>query len=258
MKFFFANFTPKTRIVCLFCYVILACIFVYLIRPNYITNLLLVYLPPSLITFFWLKKTRRKVLIFSVVTTFLFALPIELVARLANAWDVASIFPRLFSVAPLENLFYAFINFFWVLAFYEYFVDNDKNKNISKKWKYLIGLYCLLSVTVYALYNYAIQYISLNYWVIGALVLFLPALLIFGENRHLLKKIIIPTLFFAGVFCLHEIVSLLIGHWWWPGSYLLPIKIQGIIFPLDDVIIWYFLSTPALIGGYEFFMDDYK
>lgn len=28
-------------------------------------------------------------------------------------------------------------------------------------------------------------------------------------------------------------------------------------FPIDDVIIWYFLSTPVLIGGYEYFANGY-
>jgi hypothetical protein len=71
-------------------------------------------------------------------------------------------------------------------------------------------------------------------------------------------KSLSTTLFFAGAFFIHELVSLKIGHWWWPGEYLLPINLGSIIFPIDDVIIWYFLSTPVLIGGFEFFFDDFK
>lgn len=248
----------KIKIGGLFIYILLACLLVYFLKPSYLVNLLIVYLPPSLITFYWLKKSRKKILIFSLVTTALFALPLELAARLANAWDVASNFPRLFAVAPLENLFYAFINFFWPLCFYEYFIDRDTDKKISAKWKYLIGIYCLLSITVYSLYAYNANYITINYWVIGLITLFIPAVIIFSKNPKLIKKVIIPTIFFGSVFCVHEIMSILIGHWWWPGTYLLPLNINGIIFPLDDAIIWYVLSTPALIGGYEFFMDDYQ
>jgi hypothetical protein len=73
-----------------------------------------------------------------------------------------------------------------------------------------------------------------------------------------LKKTLLPTLFFAGVFFIYEIVSLKIGSWWWPGEYLKTFIIFGKVFPLDDIIIWYFLSTMTLIGGYEFFADNDK
>ena len=246
----------KAKIYLLLAYILAACLLVYLWRPSYFLNIIIVYVPPSIITFYWLKKSRKKILIFAFVTTALFALPIELMARLADAWDVASIFPRMFDVAPVENLLYAFINFFWPLAFYEYFIDKDKEKNISTKWKYLIGLYCILSIAVYSLYIFNQKIIAVNYWLIGIFILIIPAILLFNHNKKLLKKIIVPTIFFGFVFFIHEIISLLIGHWWWPGQYLIPLNINGIIFPLDDVIIWYILSTPVLIGGYEFFVDN--
>jgi len=89
-------------------------------------------------------------------------------------------------------------------------------------------------------------------------VLIVPSAIIFIENPGLLKKTVVPTVFFAAVFFIYEIVSLKIGSWWWPGTYLLTFQLDGKVFPLDDVLIWYCLSTPALIGGYEFFADDWK
>lgn len=252
------NSIKQLKISGLFIYILLACLFVYFIKPTYIVNLLIVYLPPSIITFYWLKKSRKKILIFSLVTTTLFAIPIELASRLANVWDVASIFPRLFSVAPIENLFYAFINFFWPLCFYEYFIDHDKDKNISSKWKYLVALYCFFSIIIYSLYFYDKNYAAISYWIVGLVALLIPSIIIYSKNKKIIKKVITPTIFFGSIFCIHEITSIAIGHWWWPGNYLLPLNINGITFPLDDAIIWYLLSTPALIGGYEFFMDDYQ
>jgi hypothetical protein len=49
-----------------------------------------------------------------------------------------------------------------------------------------------------------------------------------------------------------------IGSWFWPGEYLLNLNIFGLKMPLDDIIIWYFLSTPVLIAGYEYFVNDNK
>jgi hypothetical protein len=66
-----------------------------------------------------------------------------------------------------------------------------------------------------------------------------------------------PHIFFT-LIIFYEIVSLHIGSWWWPGNYMYTIVLGCKIFPVDDILIWYLLSTPALIGGYEFSVDDGK
>jgi hypothetical protein len=163
-----------------------------------------------------------------------------------------------FTVVPLENILFAFLNFFWVLTFYEYFVDRAKKDKISPKFKYLIDLFVFFAALVFILYFISPALLQTNYFGAALIILVIPAVLIFWKNLHLLKKSILPTMFFAIVFFVYELVSLYIGSWWWPGEYYLPVHVFGKVFPIDDVIIWYILSTPALIGGYEYFMDDDK
>jgi len=248
----------KKRLIYLFVYFWLACLAVFIFRPYYLYSILIVLVPPSIANFIWLKNSRTKVLLFSLLAVILFAPPIELATRLANVWDVQSIFGRPFGLVPLENMLFAFLNFFWVLCFYEYFVDKDKNKKISKNIKYIIGLFIVLSAFVYGLYYFNKNLITANYFLMSVPVLIIPSILIFYKNPKLLKKTILPTLFFAVVFFIYEVISLQIGSWWWPGQYFYSFNLFGKIFPLDDVIIWYFLSTPTLIGGYEFFADDFR
>jgi len=248
----------QKRLVYLFVYFWLACMAVYIFRPFYIYSILIVMLPPSLANFIWLKNSRIKVFVFSLLATILFAPPVELATRLANVWDVQSVFARPFGLVPLENMLFAFFNFFWVLCFYEYFVDKDKKGKISKRLKYLVGLFVILSALVYGTYFYNKNFISVNYVAMSVLILIIPSILIFYKKPKLLKKTVLPTLFFAVVFFIYEIVSLHVGSWWWPGDYFYSFNLWGKVFPLDDIVIWYFLSTPALIGGYEFFADDYK
>lgn len=246
----------KLRLTSLLLYFLLSLVFVWLIKPVYIISLIIVLVPPSIANFLWIKNSRTKILIFSLLSALLFAPPIELTARLLNIWDVSSIFVRPFGLIPLEDIFSAFWNFFWVLCFYKYFIDGDQKRPISHRFKYLIIIYILFSALVYGLFFYNQQLIATNYITIAIITLIIPGFLIFRKNLHLLKKTIIPTIFFGLIFLLYEIVSLKIGSWFWPGEYLLPIKIWGKVFPLDDVIIWCLLSTPALIGGYEFFVDN--
>ncbi len=237
---------------------ITGCLLVLLLRPNYFINILIVYFPATFLTLYWAKKTRWKIFIFALIATLLFAIPVEIIARLANAWDVQSIFPRIAGIAPIENLIYAFINFLWPIAFYENFIDKDSGRKISKKIKYLIWIFITLSISTYSLFLINKDLITWDYWKIGLFALIIPAILIFKNNPKLLKKTILTTIFFALIFFTHELVSMYVGHWWWPGEYLLTFDVFGKIFPVDDIIIWYILSTPVLIGNYEFFADDFK
>jgi len=252
------NQKKRQRLAFLIIYVALSCILVYFWRPVYLLSITIVLVPPSIINFLWLKKSRFKILLFSTLTTLLFAPPVELAARLADAWDVQSILPRLFGIAPLENILFAFLNFFWVLSFYEYFVDKDLRRRISKRFRLIILVYILFFVLVFSIFFIAPNLLAVNYALLAVIILLVPGVIMFYRNPKLLKKTWLPTIFFAYVFFVYEVVSLIIGSWWWPGQYLLPINLLGNVFPLDDVIIWYFLSTPILIGGYEFFVDDNK
>jgi len=137
----------KLRLIGLFSYILLACILVYFLEPVYLLSIIIVLVPPSIVNFLWLKKSRKKILIFSIVSTFLFAFAIELSSRLANTWDVQSTLPRLLGIIPLENMLFAFLNIFWVLSFYEYFVDRE-TKKISKKFKYLVIVVMMIVIVV--------------------------------------------------------------------------------------------------------------
>jgi len=245
------------KILLLLGYVIVAGIVVFIFKPTYLLSIILVLVPPSIANFYWLKKSKLKVFVFALITGVVIAPAIELCARLANVWDVQSVIARPFGLIPMENMLFAFLNFLWVLSFYEYFIDRDYNKKISCKFKILVTIYTLAAIAIYALFFINKALITLDYITISIPLLVLPAIFIFSKKPALLKKVILPTIFFALVFFYYEIISLIIGSWWWPGEYIFNTTIFGKVFPLDDVIIWYFLSTPVLIGGYEFFTDDW-
>ena len=246
------------RIWLLFGYVILSCIFIYFLKPTYLLSIFIVLVPPSMANFLWLKNSRKKIFIFSLTATILFAFAVELSSRLADSWDVQSVLPRILGIIPIENMIFAFLNFFWVLSFYEYFINKDSHRKISKKFKYLVMLFSIFSLIVFSLYFCDEKLIAINYFTMAVITLIIPSIIIFSLNPQLLKKTIIPMIFFAFTFFIYEIVSLINKNWWWPGKYLFSLNLLGNVFPLDDIVIWYFLSTIALIGGYEFFADDFK
>jgi len=247
------------KLIFLSVYLILALSFVLIFKPLYIVSIIVVLAVPSTINFLWLKNSRLQIFIFSFLSGILFAPPVELMARLLNVWDVQSIFYRPFGLIPIENMVFAFLNFFWALSFYKYFVDGDRPSVINKRFKYLVGLYIIFDILIFGLYFYNPSLVGANYFFIALIILVIPGILLFAKNTKLLKKTITTTLFFAVTFFAYELVSLKIGSWFWPANnYLVSLTIFGQKMPLDDIIIWYFMSTPVLIYGYEFFIDDNK
>jgi hypothetical protein len=240
-------------------YVLLTSIFVAIFKPTYFVSLILVIGIPSIYNFYLIKRSRKKILLFSIVSVILFAIPVELTCRLANVWDTQTIFPKLFNgLMPIENLFFAFFNFLWVLSFYEYFVDKDREKEIPPKFKILVSLYVVAFLGVMLVYSINPLVITFSYMTMALIVLIIPEVLLFIWHPHVLKKVILPLLVFAIIFFVYETAAMEAGNWWWPGSYLFPVTLFGHTFPLDDILFWYFLSTPALIIGYETFLDNSK
>ncbi len=185
----------RLRLFLLLAYVSLACFFVFIFKPVYLLSIIIVLVPPALVNFFWLKHSRAKILIFSLLSALLFAPAVEIMARLTNAWDVQSVLPRLFGVAPLENILFAFLNFFWVLSFYEYFIDHDNGGRISRRIHYLVLAYCLLTTLVFTLFFVNANWIAFNYHTLSLMILLVPGIIIFTHRPKLLIKTWLPTLF---------------------------------------------------------------
>jgi hypothetical protein len=238
-------------------YLLVAFLFLIFYRPNYLTAILIVLMPPTLAVWWQLKNSRARVLVFSLVSVVLFAPPTELMARLADAWDVASIFPRLWGTAPLENLLFAFLNFWLGLSLYELLAGGDKAGKIAKKMFWLAGLYGLFFLMTISLYKINPAWIAFDYYQLAMLVVVAPLVVFCRLVPGLIKKAATATGLLAAIFFVFEMVALQLRYCCWPGEYLWPINIGGKIFPVDDIVFWYLLSTPALIGGYEFFAKDF-
>ena len=252
-NFFFEKSKLKHFLVLLGLY-IAGVLLVLFLRPSYMLNLFIVYFPGMLYVFFLIKKSRKKILLFGLVSI-LFIIPVELLARVTDSWDVLSTLPRLFGLAPIENMFYALVNIMYPLAFYEYFYDGDRNREISKNWKILVALFLLLFAVVLAVFHIDPNMLLLDYWFIGLAILVPIFVLLLVFKRYILKRLLVVALVFGLMFGIHEIVSMYLGHWWWPGTYVLPLEIGGHIYPVEDFVIWLLFSNAAVISGYEVLWD---
>ena len=172
----------------------LGIITVLITRPSYFVNILIVYLPGMVYAFTLLKKSGRKILLFGLCSI-IFIIPVEVLARLTNSWDVASIFPRVLGIAPVENIVYGLVNIIYPLLFYEYFYDEDRNRAISKRWKVLMLLYTTLFGITFSLFFINQEVLKLNYWIIGIVILVPVFTMLMIYKKHILKDCLYPQLF---------------------------------------------------------------
>jgi hypothetical protein len=236
-------------------YVLCASVASFFLRPTYLAAIFLVIAPPAVYSFLLLKKTRQKIFWFSLSATIFFALPVELICRLADAWDVQSVLPRPFGLVPLENMIYAFLQFLWVLSFYEYFVNGEKSGRMSARFRIFCILSACFTVLVFSTFYSGLR-VAADYYLVGLASTLIPIMLVSALIPKFICQLIVPTIFFAAVFFTNEMFALQIGNLWWPGDYLFPVSIFGVRFALEDVLIWHILSSPALISGYEFFANQ--
>jgi len=241
-----------------FAWVFVAGLAVYFFRPSYLLSELVVLLPPLAYTLYCLPRAEvKRILRFALFSAVMFAPPVEFVARLNNIWDVQSTFPRILGLVPPENLIFAFVNFAWFVGFYKLVRPSQilQAKNLGRQ-VVLTSLYFLLWPVIYLLYKYQPNWLVLSYFQLSITILFVPLVYFLFTRPSSILETWRVTLFFALLLFWYEVISLLIGSWWWPlNNYFYTIAIAGRNFPIDDVIIWYLISTPVLLVSYDYFVD---
>lgn len=162
-------------------------------------------------------------------------------------------------VNPVE-LLWVFLWVLFIVLFYEHFVEHDTQKTVSIHimWAILSASLTTLAITLLTVF-----YPTTLDWRYAYAVLLLLNLPTFGillyRNPRIIKKLILPTFFFVPMHFLHEITSLLLGQWYFPGEYIalitLPFKTAV---PLEEFILWILLGSVLTLAYYELYIDDEK
>jgi hypothetical protein len=223
-------------------------------KPSYLLNIIIVYIPGFVYCLILCKHTAHKILLFGLLSL-VFIIPVEILARASNSWDVLSQFPRIADLAPIENVVYALVNFMYPIAFYDYFIEQNPSKKISHRWKYLFLIYGLVGIITGIWFHYFSKAMVFDYWQIGLIIMVPIVILVALLKREIMVKLFFPAVLFGTFYLIHEIVSMQLGHWWWPGNYLATITIMEHVYPLDDFVIWILLSNGSAIGGYKALWD---
>lgn len=205
----------------------------------------------------------RRITYASLLTGFLL-FQMDFLAEFNKAWIVPRLFfaEKIFGVISIDIIIWGFLWALFILVFYEHFLEHDVSDKISKNFK-ILGIASLVSFFVLLVKFFVSPskiHMPYAYLILGAitLLIFLVVLIKLKKKKVLIHKFLLVGLFFAFVHLAHELTSLKLGLWYFPGQYVGNVNILGIIFPVEELFFWILISASILVAYYEFFVDDEK
>ncbi len=242
---------------------IIASVLVLLFKLISFWSILLFFgLVPVLLLSLRIKKEVPKALLFSLVCLPIYII-IESVGIISGSWVIPSAFPFSIFGATVEGITFGFLTVYFVVMFYEYFLDKHITKKLfSPKFKYFVILsLSLFSIFLFLFFGFP-QFLNIPYayLALGLLFILLPSFIELVKYPKLSKKLVITAAYFFYASFIGEIIGLKLGWWSFPtdGEFIWWIKIFGESLPFEELFFYITLTALAIISFFEFFDDDEK
>jgi len=235
----------------------------YYLRVNFFIGTVLYFGLPAIYLSFKKKEFIHKALALAG-TALPILVVIDYIAVTTGTWFFpTSIFSyRIFGVVTFEVLFWYFSYAYFIVMFYEAFLDKHcKHVLTTRQLKNLFIFFVLiLAIFLWTVWTKG-SFIKIPYWymVIGIIFAIIPISVTLFRFPKLLKKFFQATIYFAYLSFLWELVAVYHKQWTFPGnSFVGWVTIFGIRFPFEELFVWIILGAAGILSWYEFFDDDHK
>lgn len=256
-------------IVILFLLTAVAVIVSVIFETSFLISILLFFAIPSLwLTVRNIRKTTilKKAAKFSLVLGIPMATVVDYIAVVNKQWFIPESFfsYRLFDVVVVEQYIFTLLIFYYIVLFYEHFLDRGENHGSAPGLKILGSVYwgVLLVVIVTIIVFPGTLSFPYAYTIMGFVVGVIPLIIFFVRyNRPILyKKFVIAGAYFFVVLTAFELVAIELGQWVFPkeGDFIGSVTLFGYTFPFEEFFLWLILFTVGLLSYYEYFSDDRK
>jgi hypothetical protein len=252
----------KIDIVLIILFPVLAAILTFIFKTNFLISTFLFFGIPS----FYLSLRKPGIVFKSLVFSAIFAIPfgfmIDYLAVVDKSWIIpTSVFNfRLFGLTTLDGLIWGILYIFFIVMFYEYFLDFGKRGDtVSKNIKYLFSFLLVLLIVFFALMFVNPKSLQIEYFYLksGITIGLIPLLIFLSFFPRFWKKYVIIGVYFFGASLLHELTALYVGQWIFPGKHFIGfIEMFGLRFPFEELFFWMILCAVSVLSYYEFFADD--
>ncbi len=227
------------------------------------TNLLISsFLFWGLLAIYFGFRTKRAVLrslTFSLSAGVIFAIVIDLLGSLDNAWYTPTIFNFRILGAPIENFIWNILFTFTILIIYEHFFDKGKHKLFGKRMSYLFLWLLSQLLVVLLLFIAKPEVLTIPYFYLkaGLFFIFFPLIGFLAFFPKFISPFVKIGSYIFIVALINELVALHLSHWRFPGvNFIGWVELLGYKFPFEEFIFFICLSSIALLCYFEFFDDD--
>jgi len=240
---------------------ILAAIIVLASKANLLVSTLIFAGVPSIYLSFRAKENIDKALIFSLM-----GIPIgiafDYIGTISGSWIVPSVFPfKLFGIVTMEFIIWGLIMTYFIIMFYEYFLHKHVTKKMwQPRLKYLFFIWVILfGIFAIFFFNFPLKLSIPYFYLLFGIILFaIPISIELYLQPNFISKFIKAGAYFFYIFFIHEVTSLQLGHWAFPGRYFIGwVEIFNVRFPIEELVFFIILFSVATLTFYQFF-DDYQ
>ncbi len=215
--------------------------------------------------FYLIARRKKNLLKISLATIFIGLLTVSMDFFLLHnhAWEpYRSSFSFPIFRASVEEILWFFLHVFYVLVWYEHFLDDETTTRISPRIGLLIaGSSAFISSVLLVIYLFPdASRIRYAYGIFGVLTM-VPMMAYFLLMRRPLFKKFLPLAIFFFIFAFGmEIRAVQYGLWAFHDlkNYLGVFTLFGARFPVEEVIFWMALGPGVAVAYYELFADDGK
>lgn len=236
-------------------------------HPRPLISMCMFFLLPSLYLFLRRGHLNALKIFATSIITGIAAGALDAAITANHGWWVPEgqlIFPqRFFGIWNIDNTLWYMGLIFYMVAFYEYFLDPYKHRHLSKRFRYFLLFPIVISAVVIvlaAVFPDTLSHVRYAYLTLALPFIVLPFILLLSLGRKkipaLLGRFSLLSLFFFFVNLTHEITALQNNQWIFPGEYIGTVHLAGVVIPIEEFLLYIVLSGFAGLAYYEVFVDD--
>jgi hypothetical protein len=206
----------------------------------------------------------QKAFVFALCTSIPAIVIIDYIAHVSGQWLIPhSILPwRLFGYVTIEVVLWAFLNFYAVILFYEFFLSHHHTKRVwNHRGKYLLLFVLGISVlflTLFFAYPTALT-IPYFYLLFGTFTVLLPIIKELSDHPKLISNFFVTAVYFFYLSFLYEITALKLDWWRFPSEeFIGKVTLLNVSFPFEELLFWLFLFAMAVLTFYEHYTGNEK
>lgn len=231
----------------------------YVYQLNFSMFTVLVFgIPIAYLALHFKKIDNVRILLETLVISFLTVSTIDFFAHITNTWYVEG--DKLLNYIALHDYVFAFFYMLLIVYTYEYFFDDKKVANFNRYFFKLITIEGI--VLLFILFSFASDNLDLFYrieYFYLTLILMLIMMTIWGAffAPKLLRKLLLIVIVLLPMHFIFEFIALMLGYWYFPngGVFIKVYEINGHLIPLEEML-WFLFAVTALVIVHEYSLDD--